>query len=443
MKVSLEEINPTKKRLIVEMTPEEVGPRMEKAFKDAANSLRIPGFRPGKAPKNVIESYYGERIREDLGRNLVTETLPKAIEDAQVKPLTMPVLEKSVFSGTHNFNYTAMMDVYPSFVIGDYMGIEVEKQPISVSEEDVERQITLIRESHGKLISVEAARPSQKGDFLLIEYQGYENEKPLMDMQAKNMLLHLGSAEFHPAFEDALIGAGKGEKKDFTVEFENTFNRPAFAGKKVLFKVEVQDVKELQLTELNDEFVQGLNAEPKTVEEFRTAVKNELLEQAGKRSELQAKRAILDKICRGVDMPLPGILVDAENSSAVEEITSNITRSGATLEKLGVSREKLWEEMRPVSEKRVKEMLIIEEISSREKIDVDQEEIDHEFSMIAARNGQEASEIKKYYAQGGMLGAFGRKLREGKTLNYLLQHANVHEVKNGNSAEGTVEEKGN
>ena len=140
----------------------------------------------------------------------------------------------------------------------------------------------------------------------------------------------------------------------------------------------------------------------------------------------------------GVDLALPDILVEAENSSAVEEILSNITRNGATLEKVGVSREKLSEEMRPLSEKRVKEMLVIEEIASRENIDVDQEEVDHEFAMIAASTGQDAAEIKKYYAQGGMLGAFTRKLREGKTLNYLLQHAKIHEVKNADSAEGTV-----
>ncbi|NCO60994.1 MAG: trigger factor [Deltaproteobacteria bacterium CG_4_8_14_3_um_filter_51_11] len=438
MKVSLEEINPTKKRLIVEMTSEEVGPRMEKAFKDASNSVRIPGFRPGKAPRRVIESFYGEKIKEDLSRNLVTESLPKAIEELQVRPLTMPVLEKSFFSGTRNFNYTAIMDVYPSFVIGDYKGIEIEKQTVTVSDEDVDRQINYIRESHGKLNSIEDSRPSQKGDFLLIEYQGFEDEKPLMDMNSSNLLLHLGSAEFHPSFDDALLGLKKGEKKEFTVEFENTFNRPAFAGKKVLFKIEVQDVKELQLAQLDDEFVKGLNAEIKTVDYFRAAVKKEMLEQAEKRAEAQAKRAVIEKICEGVDLALPDILVEAENSSAVEEILSNITRNGATLEKVGVSREKLSEEMRPLSEKRVKEMLVIEEIASRENIDVDQEEVDHEFAMIAASTGQDAAEIKKYYAQGGMLGAFTRKLREGKTLNYLLQHAKIHEVKNADSAEGTV-----
>lgn len=443
MKVNIEEINPTKKRLIVEMTSEEVGPRMEKAFKDASNAVRIPGFRPGKAPRRVIESYYGEKIREDLSRNLVTESLPKAIEEAQVKPLTMPALEKSVFSEAHNFNYTAVMDVYPSFVIGNYTGIDVEKQSVTVSDEDVEQQITYIRESHGKFDSIGDSRPSRNGDYLLIEYQGYEDGKPLVGMNSNNLLLHLGSAEFHPSFDDALLGLKKGEKKEFTVEFENNFNRPAFSGKKVLFKVEVQDVKELHLPELDDEFVRGLNAEPKTVEDFRAEVKKEMLEQAEKRAEAQAKRAVIDKICEGVDMALPDILVEAENSSAVEEIVSNITRNGATLEKVGVSREKLSEEMRPLAEKRVKEMLVIEEISSRENIDVDQEEVDHEFAMIAASTGQDAAEIKKYYAQGGMLGAFTRKLREGKTLNYLLQHAKIHEIKNGNSAEGAVIEKGN
>jgi len=437
MKVTHEEINPTKKRLLVEIPSEEVGPRVEQAFREVAKSARIPGFRPGKAPRRLLESYYGEKIREDVGRNIVSETLPKAIEQAEIRPLTMPILEKSGLTGSMDFNYTAVLDVYPQFKVENYLGLEIETEPSTMSEEEVERQITFIREANGKLIPLEEGKQSEKGDFVLIDYQGYANNQPLEDVKADNMLLRLGSNEFHPAFEDALVGCRKGQQLEFTVNFEETFHRPSLSGKSVLFKVSVQDVKWLDVKELNDEFVQSLNAGLNTVEDLRQKVREELLDQERKRSENRSKRLILEQICKTVEFPLPEVLVETEHSSAVEGVISNITRNGATLEKFGLSREKLWQDMRPVSEQRVKEMMVLEEIASRENIDVNEDDVDRELSAIAARGGQDAGALKKYYAQAGMLGTFRRKLREEKTLNYLLHNAKVHKNESAGPDEGS------
>lgn len=427
MKVTLEEINPTKKRLLVEIGPEEVRQRIEKAFRETGRSVRIPGFRPGKAPRNVLENHFGRKIRDEVGRELVVETLPKAVEEASLKALTYPVLESSDIDQDMSLRYSALLDVYPKFELGSYLGLEIERTVAPVSDEDVERQIGFIRESYGKLEPLLEGRVSRLGDFVVITYQAFEGDQPIRDAHAENLLLRLGSNEFHKSFEEALVGLKKGDKTTFNVAFEDTFQRPAFAGKNVTFKVEIQDVKELKLPDLNDEFVASLNSTPKTVAEFRDAVRAELEEQGKKRADFQAKRALIEAICKDLDIPIPEALINEETSMAVENVVSNITRSGATLEKVGLTRERLWQNLRPRSEQRVKEMIVLEEIAAKEGIEVGEEELDHELSMIAASSNQDAAAIKQFYAQRGILGSFRRRLREEKTLNYLLQHAKVRE----------------
>jgi trigger factor len=428
MKVTLEEINPTKKRLLVEIGPEEVGQRIEKAFRETGRSARIPGFRPGKAPRKVLESYFGRRIKDEVGRELVVETLPKAVEEASLKAITFPVVESSDIDQGMSLRYSAVLDVYPKFELGNYLGLEIDRTVVPVSDDNVDRQIGFIRESYGKLEPLSEGSASRLGDFVVITYQAFEGEQPIKDAHAENLLLRLGSNEFHQSFEQALVGLKKGDKTSFTVTFEDTFPRPAFAGKSVSFKVEIQDVKELKLPELNDEFVASLNSTPKTVAEFREAVRAELEEQGKKRADFQAKRALIESICKDLDVPLPEALVNEETSMAVEEVVSNITRSGATLEKVGLTREKLWQNLRPRSEQRVKEMMVLEEIAVKEGIEIGEEELDHEFAMIAASSNQDAAAIKQFYAQRGLLGSFRRRLREEKTLNYLLQHAKISDV---------------
>ena len=213
MKASLEEISSVKKKLSIEIESKEVDRRLNEAYREAGKKVRIPGFRPGKVPRKVLESYLGKQVVEDVMTNLVTETFPQAVEEVEAFPLGAPMLEKQPLKQGQDFKYTAVMEVRPQFELQDYLGLEAEKERCSVTKEDIQNRLEQIRKAHGKLTAIERERPVKKGDYVVLEYEGFENEKPLEGIKSTNFLLNVGSNDFHPAFEDSLIGLNKRHRR--------------------------------------------------------------------------------------------------------------------------------------------------------------------------------------------------------------------------------------
>ncbi|MBW1998794.1 MAG: trigger factor [Deltaproteobacteria bacterium] len=428
MKTSVEEISPVKKKLIVEIEAEKVSEKVDKAYGALAKKAKIKGFRPGKAPRSILERYFGREIEEEVTKDLVNETLPKALEDTNIVPLTMPVVENQVLKSGRDFKYSAVMEVRPRFELKDYTGIEVEKEICSVTDEDVDEQIEEIRRSQGTLVSVTEERGVQKDDYALITYEGFECETPIEGIKSENFLLHVGSGDFHPEFEKALLGLRKGDTTSFTVKFEEDYHDSRLAGKEVSFRVALQEIKVMELPELNDDFARGVDAEISNVQELRKRIREELTKREGSRIERELKRRLLKKISDGVDFELPESLVEAETQSAIESLRQNLLRSGSSLEKAGLSIDKLREEFRPASEKRVKDLLVLGEIARQNNITIDDAELQEGFRDLAGRTGQEVETVRRYYEVNRLVDSFRQRLLEEKTLNYLVKGAIVKTV---------------
>ena len=172
MKTSVEDISPVKKKLVVEIGADMVDKSVNAAYKRLGKRAKIPGFRPGKIPRKIMERYFGPEVQQDVTRELVNETLAKAVEETETFPLTMPVIENDMLKTGQNFKYTATMEVKPQFELKDYMGIEVEKEKYSVTDGDVKKQLEEIRRNQGTLKSVEEDRPVKQEDYVVIEYEG-------------------------------------------------------------------------------------------------------------------------------------------------------------------------------------------------------------------------------------------------------------------------------
>ena len=431
MKTRLEEISAVKKKLSIEIESQEVDRKLNEAYREVGKKAGIPGFRPGKVPRKVLERYFGKQVVDDVMTNLVNETFPRAIEEVEAFPLGVPLLEKGSLKQGQDFKYTALMEVRPQFELKDYLGLQAEKERCSVTEEDAQNRLEEIRKAHGKLTAIEQDRPIKKDDYVVLEYEGFEEGQPLEGIKSTNFLLKVGSHDFHPAFEDSLIGLNKDDQKEIEVDFEESYYHSRLAGKRVDFKVKIIDIKEMVLPELNDEFVLNLGADFKGLDELKNKVREALTAEEEKRIDRELKQRLSQKISESVDLELPEGVVESEINYAVENVKQNLIRGGSSLEKTGLTQEKLREDFRPGSEKRVKEMFILGEIAKREKITVDDEDLEKGFRELALSMGQSPEALREYYEARNLVDTLRNKLLEEKTLNYLVEHANIIDVEKG------------
>jgi len=436
MKTTLEDISPVKKKLLIEIDSKEVDKKLNQAYGEIRKTAKIPGFRPGKVPRKILETYFGSQVIDDVTRGLISESFPKAVDEVKTFPLGQPILEKEALKQGQDFNYSAIIEVRPEFEVKDYLGVDVEKELFSISEEDVQKRLEEIREANGKMASIEEERQIRDGDFVIVDYEGFEDSQLVEDVKSSNLLVKVGKNDFHPKFDEALIGLKKEDETEVDIDFEENFYHTKLAGKSVNFKIKIVDIKELVLPELNDEFASNFGADLKDLDSLKNELKNAITSQEEKRIDSELKQRLLEKISEGIDFELPEVLVDAEIDFSARRLNDNLERSGSSLEKAGISEAGLKKEFRPASEKRVREMLILDRIAKQDEIDINDDDLEEGYGKLAESMGQDVETVKKYYEARGQVDALKEELLKEKTLNYLVNHANISEVERDSLSQG-------
>ena len=427
MKTNLEKISAVKRKLTVEVEAEEVGKRVNEAYKTIGKKAKIPGFRPGKIPRKILERYFAEQVADDVTRSLVSETLPKAVEETQSFPLTMPVVENETLRMGQDFKYAAVMEVKPTIELKPYKGLDAEKEIVSITDEAVDRELEEIRKSSGQLKPTEAGRGVQDGNYAVIGYEGFEGEEPLEGVKAQDFLVRVGSHEFHPEIEKALIGLKIGEKTEIKIDFGQDDTNSRLAGKRVNFKVEVRDIKVMDLPELNDDFAKNLGADFSDLETLKKRIKEDLIAREEKRADVELKKSLLKKISDTVEFELPECLVDSEIRYSIEGLKRNLMRMGSNMEKAGLKEEKLKEDLRPAAERRVKDLLILGEIAKESDLTISEAELSEGYKEMAEKIGQDPQVLRQYYEANQLVDPLRERLLEEKTLNYVVETANIKE----------------
>ena len=428
MKASIEQISPVKKRLTVEVEAEEVDRKIEEAYKELKKRAKVDGFRPGKVPRNILQRHFGDQVTQDVKRGLLSETLPQAFEETKIFPVAMPVIESETLKVGEGFKYVALMEVRPEFELKDYMGLEVDKELVSVKEEAVNSQIEEIRRVNSRLKPLEEDRGIRNDDCAILEYEAFEGGKPIEGMKAQNFMIRVGSGQFHPEFEKGLQGFKAGESVEITVDYAADDPNAGLAGKKVLFKVNVTDVKVMETPELNDDFAKSLGADFNDLETLKNRIREDMKAREEKRVDRELKKRLLDKVGAKVSVDLPETLVESEMRYAVETVKQNLLRMGSSLEKSGLTEEKVREDFRVASERRVKDLLILGEIARQNDFSLTETELDEGFADLAKGIGQDPKVVRQYYEAKDLLEGFRDRLLEEKTLNYLVKGAKIREV---------------
>lgn len=420
MKSTVQDINPVKKKITIEVPLDDVAKERERVLASMAKKARLPGFRPGKAPRSVVERHYGEDIQADVMNKLIANAYYQAVQEHKISPVDLPEIGDISHAKGAPLSFSATVEVRPNIELGTYDSIEVKESSVTVSDEEVDQTINRLREMYAQLEVVEG-RPAEKGDTLIMDFEGFREGKSIEGAKASDYMLALGSGNLIPGFEDQLAGINKGEKKEVSVTFPGDYTNKDLAGKDALFNVTVKEIKRAVMPEVNDDFAKDIGNH-NTVEELRVRIREDI--EARKRDELASaqREELLSKLVDAHTFDVPAGMVERELQAMVRQQALRIARQG--MDAKSFDAENYREERRPLAERRIRGLLILDAVSERENVTVSDEELSAELQVLSRKAGQPVEAIKKYYeSQEGGMDNLRSSLIQEKTLTLLLSRA--------------------
>ncbi len=426
MSVSFERVE-NEGTLKITVSAEEVAKGFKQAVQKIANSANIPGFRKGKAPRNIIEMHYGkDAVKQEAFEILANKAYTAALDEQKLIPVDDPKVEESVFEEGKDMELTVKVTLKPEPELGDYKGLHVDKEEPVVSDDDVNAQLEGLRNRHAKMVVAEDGAVIEKGDFAIIDFAGTVDGEPFSGGEGKGYPLEVGSNSFIPGFEDQLVGLSKGDSTDVEVTFPEEYFVKELAGKEAVFKVNVQDVKRKELPELNDEYV-AANSEFKTVEELRADYRARMEKAAAENAKIAYERALVDAAVNNAKFTVPPIMIEDRISQMVEEMKLSLESRKMSLDMYmqytGLTMEQLRENQRAAAEENVKTDLVLDAIAKAEGIQVDMADVDAEIGSIANQHGASVDEVKSIIKNNGTMGLLLANILRRKAARVVIDTA--------------------
>lgn len=386
--------------LTFEIPVEEVKVGLDKAFKRVQKSISVPGFRKGKVPRQVFNNVYGEAaLYEDALNTVLPKAYENAVKEAELEVVTQPKIDIKSMEKGQPWVLTAKVILKPEVKLGEYKNLEVEKQDVTVTDEEVKSEIESKRKRLAELVVKEDA--AKIGDTVVIDYEGFIGEEAFAGGKGENHSLELGSNSFIPGFEDQLVGVKPGDTKEVVVTFPEEYHAEELAGKEATFKVSVHEVKELVLPELDDEFAKDADDSVETLAELEVKVRETLTNS----KETAAKEIIEDlAIRKAVEnaeiVELPHEMVHEEIHRQMDHFLNNLKRQGINEELYfqitGSSRADLHDQFGEEAELRTKTNLVLEAIVANENLEVSQEDLEKEVSELATQYKMTPEQVKQF-----------------------------------------------
>ncbi len=424
MKFEIEELAKTRKRLKVEISAEDISAALNKAYAELNKSVKIEGFRPGRAPRGILEKKYGKSVEADVLERIIPLNYFQAVRGSGIIPVDEPKFAESGFEIKKGepVSFTAEVEVRPEISL-DYNEIEVPEEDLSVSEEELSSALEELRDVNSTLEAVEEDRPSASGDFVVIDFEGFINGALIPGGKAENYPLSLGSGSFIPGFEEQITDMKKGDAKEITVTFPEDYKSADLAGKKAVFKITLKEIKKKVLPELDDEFAKDTRI-AESLEEMKAKVREDILNIKRKNQVERQKGRIMEELGKRHDFELPQSLVDRETGSLKAGKRRELLSSGLKPEEAGAEMKRFEEEARKTAAERVKVSLVLAAISDKEGVRVSYQELELGIQRLAAQTGHNPKDLKELYMrrEGGMEALRGM-LGEEKTLELVLSQA--------------------
>ena len=398
MSVQVEKQEKNMAKLTIEESAEKVEKAIQSAYQKERKHINIPGFRKGKAPRQLIEKMYGKEVfyNEALD-NLLPTAYAEALEECEEEVVSRPKISIEQMESGKALIFTASVALKPEAILGEYKGVQVEKPVIEVLDAEIEAEITKEREANARTITVDD-RAVMDGDMIILDYAGSVDGVPFEGGTATNQELTIGSKRFIPGFEEQLIGAAIDEEREIQVTFPEEYHAKDLAGKEAVFKCLIHEIKVKELPEVDDEFAQE-------VSEFDTldAYKEDIKEKLFKDKEAEAKRAkedaVIQKIIEGASMEIPDAMIDFQTEQMLEEFGQRIQMQGMSIEQYfqitGMTEENYKEQVKPRAKQNIESRLVLEAVAKAENLEATDEDLEAEMVRMADMYKMELDKVKE------------------------------------------------
>ncbi len=426
--VSTTETSPILRTLEIEVGEPRVRKAFDRAYKDLAKQVRVKGFRPGKAPRSVLERLYGAGLAEELERTLVSETLLEAVQKSGIEPVAEPSIESRPPEQGNPFAYKAAIEVKPTIDLPELSGLAATRPVVTVAEEEIEKELESLLERRAPFVDAEEGAGAENGHHVTIDYAGTIEDVLFEGGSAENAVLELGSGRFIPGFEEQLLGARVGDEPTVNVTFPDDYPAEDVAGNEASFAVTVRGIQRKDTPVLDDEFVKGLGDEGvETVEALRAQLRGNLETQRSKSAEQETRRSVVDSLIERSEFEVPPGMVQQRLSQRLEMAHQQLGQF-MPHDEMHQQLNRWQQEWQPDAERDVRESLLLEAVAAAKAFEVGADEVDAKIEQQASDQGIAPDRLREMYEERELTSGLEAQIREEKALEFLLSEAKVEET---------------
>jgi trigger factor len=425
LQVDVADLSQCRRDLKVEVPVEEVNAAFERTYGAYARHLKIPGFRPGRVPRELIRQRFAKEAKEEVVKSLVPEALQSAVVERMLRVVGDPQIGDLSISEGEPLKFRATIEVLPEFELKEYKGLKLTKRVATVADEEVEHTLEHLRQSAAEFVPVED-RPSSDGDFVSVNLVGKYVEPPEEeDLKSDDVQIEIGAEGVQPEFSENLRGVNAGDVREFRVTYPENFSAEGLAGKTIDFTATVVAVREKEAPELDDEFARDFG-DYENLQQLRDKIRENLTASADARAEADLREGTVKRVLDDYDFEVPSALVEPQVVDRAREFAYVLMRNGVPPQTIKeIDWEERMKEFRPLAERDIRMALVFDKIGEVEKVEVSRWEVDAEIERMARSSGEPPDQLKARLTKDDSLSSIEHRLRHQRALEAVIKHAEV------------------
>ncbi|MGD0586077.1 MAG: trigger factor [Oryzomonas sp.] len=428
MQVHVEEISPVKKRVNIEVPVEQVDAEIEKVYAGIQKRAKLQGFRPGKAPMQLIKRTYSDTMRDEVMRRILEQTLYKTLDEHKIAPVDSPTIESDIIQQGTPFKYCAVVETMPEILLKEYTGLSAKKEIYSPNQDSVEGELRRMRENMAQLVPLGDDAVVENGHTVSVDYTFEVEGFPEENSNAEDAEVEVGANRLLPGFEEQLVGMKCGEAKEISVILPEGYRNPGAAGKEGIFQVTLKEIKRKELPELDDEFARQFG-EYDSMEQLRDKMAEYREKHETDRIQNELKERIIQALIEKNPLDVPESMVKRQLDHMLENLKNRLQSQRMSIEMMGLDESGFRDRFRDAAADKVRGGLLLMALVEKEEITVTDEDLAKRYEQTAAGNPEMLSRIKEYYeANHKVKDSIVAEIKEDKAIDFLLKSAVITEV---------------
>ncbi len=427
MKIDVDELSPVQRKVRVELPAETVASEFAHAYKNLGQRVRVKGFRTGKIPRSVLQGIYGDELKGEVKSHLVEESLGEVIKERGLQIVSRPEVETNDLNEGGPFSFSAVFEIKPEIEVKDYLGVEVEKIKLTVSDDQVQDALKRIQEGHARLELVEGRDIVQTADFVTLDFEGSIAGKPFSGGKGENYTLEVGSGHALPQFEAAVVGLKIGDRQSVQVNYPDSYPNKEIAGKPVDFSIIVREIKQKVLPILDDEFAKD-HGEHASLDELKSAIRKRLEDELKHYQDEELKEKLVSRLIETHSFTVPPSMIERQTRYLMERYQNQAAAQPGAEADGAPPMEEARKTLEGRATRQVQATLLVEKISKLEKVEISEKDLQERLDSLARAAGERAKSVRESYAKPEARDDLRAQMVFDRTVGYLLERAQIKEV---------------